>query len=95
MSQSRQKRPLLAALLQLLCLTGGLGYMYLGQWGRGLKLLVLIGVLQAAVAAGSSAGLYLVGMILGPVVFTLQALSAYDAWRQAQDLDGVPALRWI
>lgn len=69
--------------------------MYLGQWRRGLKLLVLIGILQGAVAAGSSAGIYLVGMILGPVVFTLQALSAYDAWRLAQDHEGIPALRWI
>jgi hypothetical protein len=95
LSQSRQKRPLLAALLQFLCLTGGLGYLYLGQWKRGLKLLVLLLALQAAVAGGSTAGAYWVGMVLGPVIFTLQALSAYDAWRIAKRLDPVPALRWF
>jgi len=84
-----------AALLQLLCLTGGLGYLYLGLWRRGLKLLVLVVLLQAAVAGGSAAGVYAVGMALGPVIFTLQALSAYDAWRLAKGLDPIPVLGWL
>ncbi len=95
MSPSRQKRPLLAALLQLLCLTGGLGYLYLGQWKRGGKLLALVLALQAAVACGSSADVYVVGMILAPVVFTLQALSAYDAFLLARGEEPVAVLRWL
>ncbi len=88
MSQTRPKRPWLAAALQFPCLTGGLGYLYLGQHRRGLKLLVLILLLQGGVAAASAAGVYSVAMALAPVVFTLQALSAFDAWllaRASQD----------
>ena len=100
------KRPTFAFLLQFVCLTGGLGYLYLGQWARGLKLLGVLLLLHAAVAWGSTAGIYSVGMALAPVIFTLQALSALDAWLLAKQRNetgealenkaaALPAMRWI
>jgi len=99
------KRPTFAFLLQFVCLTGGFGYLYLGQWARGLKLLGVLLLLHAAVAWGSAAGVYAVGMAIAPVIFTLQALSALDAWLLArvrnetgEALAGeaaLPVMRWL
>jgi TM2 domain-containing membrane protein YozV len=90
----------LAASLQLLCLSGGLGYLYLGQYRRGFKLLGLVLLLQLLAAVASNAGVYTVGMALAPVVFSLQALSALDAWLLARSTPGpkqfrVQALAWL
>lgn len=72
--------PWLAAGLNLLCWTGGLGYFALGQVRKGLITLSVVVFLLVLDAGMAQQGVPLGGMVLAPIVLTVQALTALDAW---------------
>jgi len=86
---TRLKRPVLAALLQILPFIGGVGYFYLGQHRKGLCLTLWSAVLLAGNAAAASQGLLEAGvvrgwvflaMVLTPIWFSLLLVGGLDAW---------------
>lgn len=78
------KRPWLAAALQLVCVVGGLGYAYLGQYKRFGAVLAVVLALHAVNFACAENEWKVVSMFLGPSIWIVQVLSALDAWRQAR-----------
>ena len=65
-------------------MTGGLGYLYLGAWKKGLGLLACVLTLHAANFVCAEQDWKVVSMVLGPSIFVLQVMSALDAWRCAR-----------
>ena len=78
------KRPWLAAALQLVCVVGGLGYAYLGQYRRFGAVLAVVLALHAVNFVCAENEWKVVSMFLGPSIWIVQVLSALDAWRQAR-----------
>lgn len=97
-----RKRPFLAALLQMGCVFGGLGYAYLGQWRKLGFALGGVLLLQVINAGAATYELKAASMLLGPLVFCFKVLTAWDAWQLAKahnegaaigNRTAVPALR--
>jgi TM2 domain-containing membrane protein YozV len=89
------KRPVLAALLQILPFIGGAGYFYLGQHRKGLLLALTSGVLLAGNMVAASLGLLedgvvrgwvFLSMVLTPLWFSLLLVGGLDAWLLGREL---------
>ena len=78
------KKPWLAAALQLVCVTGGLGYMYLGAWKEGALVLLALWLMHGANYVCAENEWKAISMVLGPSIWIVQVLTALDAWRQAR-----------
>ncbi|HJN75233.1 MAG TPA: hypothetical protein QGF58_14995 [Myxococcota bacterium] len=94
-SEPRRKRPVLAAILQLTCLFGGLGYAYLGRWRSFGIAFGIVLALQLVNLVATSMEMKQVAMVVSPVIFVFQVLSALDAWQLARGEDRVAMLRWL
>ncbi len=101
-SPPSRKRPLLAALLQMGCVFGGVGYAYLGQWRKFGFALGGVLVLQLVNAGAATYEMKAASMLLGPLLFCFKVLTAWDAWQLSKarnegqaigNRTAVPALR--
>jgi len=77
------RRALSASVLQLVFWVGGLGYLRLGAFKRFAACFSAVLVLVGAQTIAAAEGAVWTATLIGPVVFTVQALSAVDAWRLA------------
>ena len=75
--------PRLATALQLVPCVGGLGYLLRRRWGDFGKTFGAVLALEAALAGAAAADLVPLAMAIGPLIFTVQALSALNLWRGA------------
>lgn len=100
------RRPGLAAALQLVPLLGGLGYLYLGQRVKALRSFVVVALLVGANVYAAAVDWRGLSMALGPAVLIVQVLTGLDAWilaraaRAGEDVGPrstrVPVLgRWV
>lgn len=78
------KRAPMAALLQLPFGIAGLGYLYLGQGGKAKRAFATVLVLALLDITAATLDLAPVSKALGPAIWVLQVLMAFDAWLLAR-----------
>lgn len=78
------KRAPMAALLQLPFGVAGLGYLYLGQASKAKRAFAVVLVLALLDVTAATLDLTLVSKALGPAIWVLQTLMAFDAWLLAR-----------
>ncbi len=87
------RRPLVAALLNLCFLVGGLGYLVLGQRAKALRAFAVVLALELVYLVFANLDFRPGAMALGPLIFILQLLTALDAWLVARALRAGGAAR--
>lgn len=74
----------MATLLQLPFGLAGLGYLYLGQRRKAARAFGVVLLLAILNVAAATLDVMVVCKALGPVIWVIQALTAYDAWLLAR-----------